>query len=639
MAIGNKLVRKQRVVDSLFKRKKKSLGEAKKKYVSLSNYLERANDKLEGQDDITDKDLKKLKSGNFQVDSKGKGTAGNVLTAILGIGAIGAVDMVTQLASKGKKFAGNMFGRVKGLFVKEGAEKTAKVGTDTAVKASKTVTREGLEAAGKVVTKEGTEQLAKKGTAKLLAKKLPLVGLVLGTTFAIDRAAKGDMAGAAMEFLSGAASTVPGWGTAASVAIDAGLIAKDVKDAVENEDKGETTTNANVSDQTSFSNVEPQSSMLELNKFDSAVNDFGKLLSENGEIRRTTNTTTSSDVTQVSNDSPPTDIPGSSGDSKSLADAAESLRGLNSNRAETDYGKNGCVWAVNQVYEQAGLTPPWGSSLWVPTAEQKMIDAGYTEVPINQRQAGDVMVMYDNHATDPQAHIGVVLENGNVLSNSSKNASLSWEASPEDYNAYYRNTGKIYRMPGATTVEPEKNTKNASTEISSTAKSVTTETPPTELAQLEPRENEIRKRVIPATSVRGKDRTVYERFDGEQWMQGTGETAKEYKYLFDQQEYLRSEQGQINNPNQGLMVNDRLVQPVRREETDTNLVSQYTSYNNPRTTLNSTTIVAMGGIPGSTKTPMVMQTGGGSQTAIVPESANAMMMRLSQQMLFHKLTS
>ena len=122
-------------------------------------------------------------------------------------------------------------------------------------------------------------------------------------------------------------------------------------------------------------------------------------------------------------------------------------------------------------------------------------------------------------------------------------------------------------------------------------------------------------------------------------MQGTGETAKEYKYLFDQQEYLRSEQGQINNPNQGLMVNDRLVQPVRREETDTNLVSQYTSYNNPRTTLNSTTIVAMGGIPGSTKTPMVMQTGGGSQTAIVPESANAMMMRLSQQMLFHKLTS
>ena len=99
MGIGNKLVRKQRVVDSLFKRKKKSLGEeSQKKYVSLSNYLERAsNDKLEDQDDIGDKDLKKLKSGNFQVDNKGKGTAGNVLTKSLYWCKKAAVDMVTQL--------------------------------------------------------------------------------------------------------------------------------------------------------------------------------------------------------------------------------------------------------------------------------------------------------------------------------------------------------------------------------------------------------------------------------------------------------------------------------------------------------------------------------------------------------------
>ena len=177
MAIGNKLVRKQRVVDSLFKRKKKSLGEAKKKYVSLSNYLERANDKLEGQDDIADKDLKKLKSGNFQVDNKGKGTAGNVLTGILGIGAIGAVDMVTQLASKGKKFAGNMFGRFKGLFVKEGAEKTAKVGTGTAVKASKTVTREGLEALVKRLPKREQNNLQRRVLLNFLLKNSLLLVL------------------------------------------------------------------------------------------------------------------------------------------------------------------------------------------------------------------------------------------------------------------------------------------------------------------------------------------------------------------------------------------------------------------------------------------------------------------------------
>ena len=46
--------------------------------------------------------------------------------------------------------------------------------------------------------------------------------------FAAQRAMAGDFAGAAMELASGAASTVPGLGTAASVAIDAALIAKDV---------------------------------------------------------------------------------------------------------------------------------------------------------------------------------------------------------------------------------------------------------------------------------------------------------------------------------------------------------------------------------------------------------------------------
>ena len=676
MAIGNKLVRKQRVVDSLFKRKKKSLGEAKKKYVSLSNYLERANDKLEGQDDIADKDLKKLKSGNFQVDNKGKGTAGNVLTAILGIGAIGAVDMVTQLASKGKKFAGNMFGRVKGLFVKEGAEKTAKVGTGTAVKASKTVTREGLEAAGKAVTKEGTEQLAKKGTAKLLAKKLPLVGLVLGTTFAIDRAAKGDMAGAAMEFLSGAASTVPGWGTAASVAIDAGLIAKDVKDAVDNEDKGQTTTNANVSNQTSFANVEPQSSMLELKKFDSAVDEFGKLFGRDGQIVRTSNTTTTtntatdSSTTQVSDGTASEDgtfntglktgkseFIGGSADyhidsqfksSLSMEEKVKMMDQLAAGYAAQ--GRNiefsnaavaNSIWDSNASYEdKAALLQRAFEAHQLP--RNRAIDAGgfnridyYAPlIKDSQETAGEGRFRDSVVGQD----ILIPTLGGNAVDYSSGgNYGAFVELKDKDGNIIFRTGhGDIRGAKSGTVTLPERTTKTEKTE----ATSVTTETPPTELSSLQPQpqENEIRKRVIPATSVRGKDKVVYERFDGERWMQGSGATAKEYKYLFEQQEYLRSEQGQINNPNQGLMVNDRLVQPVRREETDTNLVSQYTSYNNPRTTLNSTTIVAMGGIPGSTKTPMVMQTGG-SQTAIIPESANAMMMRLSQQMLFHKLTS
>ena len=63
---------------------------------------------------------------------------------------------------------------------------------------------------------------------KGLAKKIPLLGLGLGAVFAAQRAMAGDFTGAAMELASGAASTIPGLGTAASVAIDAALIAKDV---------------------------------------------------------------------------------------------------------------------------------------------------------------------------------------------------------------------------------------------------------------------------------------------------------------------------------------------------------------------------------------------------------------------------
>lgn len=67
-----------------------------------------------------------------------------------------------------------------------------------------------------------------KAAGKTILKKIPLIGLGAGLVFAAQRAMEGDFAGAGLEALSGAASTVPGIGTAASVAIDAGLIAKDM---------------------------------------------------------------------------------------------------------------------------------------------------------------------------------------------------------------------------------------------------------------------------------------------------------------------------------------------------------------------------------------------------------------------------
>ena len=57
------------------------------------------------------------------------------------------------------------------------------------------------------------------------------MGLGLGAVFAIDRMRKGDWGGALLELGSGAASMIPGVGTAISVGLDAGLVAKDINDA------------------------------------------------------------------------------------------------------------------------------------------------------------------------------------------------------------------------------------------------------------------------------------------------------------------------------------------------------------------------------------------------------------------------
>jgi hypothetical protein len=112
-----------------------------------------------------------------------------------------------------------------------------------------------------------------------------------------------------------------------------------------------------------------------------------------------------------------------------------------------DGGQNGCVYAVNKVFSKAGITPPWGSSLYVPDAEKSMIDAGWQQVPYGQQQPGDVFVMKDRKSP-PQAHIGVATDNKFILSNSSGKAAMSWSSTAQGYNSYYGGQGALYRMPG-----------------------------------------------------------------------------------------------------------------------------------------------------------------------------------------------
>jgi len=135
----------------------------------------------------------------------------------------GAVKTLKSIFKKG------LGGAAKRATIAVGGKKGAKILTKKIGKeGAEKIAKEGAEKVGKQIAKTGIKKAAKKGLGKAVAKKIPLLGLGLGAVFAAQRAMSGDFAGAAMELASGAASTVPGLGTAASIAIDAALIAKDV---------------------------------------------------------------------------------------------------------------------------------------------------------------------------------------------------------------------------------------------------------------------------------------------------------------------------------------------------------------------------------------------------------------------------
>jgi len=102
---------------------------------------------------------------------------------------------------------------------------------DMRFKANKSAVVGAEKAAVKGAEKAGVKGIAKlgaKGLGKAVLKKIPIVGALAGLGFALSRAASGDWTGAAMEVASGAAGSIPGIGTAASVGIDTALAARDM---------------------------------------------------------------------------------------------------------------------------------------------------------------------------------------------------------------------------------------------------------------------------------------------------------------------------------------------------------------------------------------------------------------------------
>ena len=111
----------------------------------------------------------------------------------------------------------------------EAAKPTAKVAETVAkpaTTAASTLAKEGAESATKLAGKEAAT-LGAKAVGKSILKKLPGIGFLVGLANAGQRAMDGDWVGAGLEVASGTASILPGAGTAASVALDATLAAKD----------------------------------------------------------------------------------------------------------------------------------------------------------------------------------------------------------------------------------------------------------------------------------------------------------------------------------------------------------------------------------------------------------------------------
>jgi hypothetical protein len=160
-------------------------------------------------------------------------------------------DLSTILGGRGKRMpkgrrrhpkAGKASG-LKGLLSKGGGKLKlvgGLLGAGGLLGGAGAVLEDGVETAGKAGGAKAGTKAAEKGLTKSVGKagakavgksalkKIPVIGALAGLGFAAGRAMDGDWLGAGGEALSGIASIVPGIGTAASVAIDAGLAARDI---------------------------------------------------------------------------------------------------------------------------------------------------------------------------------------------------------------------------------------------------------------------------------------------------------------------------------------------------------------------------------------------------------------------------
>lgn len=125
-----------------------------------------------------------------------------------------------------------------------------------------------------------------------------------------------------------------------------------------------------------------------------------------------------------------------------VANAASRARGMNT-RGGPGAGNNACVYAVNKVLRNAGLTPPWGNSNYVPSARAALARGAGTL--LSSPEPGAIAIFRDG-GSPPYAHIGIVQNDGSIISNSSSRGTFSWVASPGSYTSHYGQSPEYWRL-------------------------------------------------------------------------------------------------------------------------------------------------------------------------------------------------
>lgn len=110
-----------------------------------------------------------------------------------------------------------------------------------------------------------------------------------------------------------------------------------------------------------------------------------------------------------------------------------------STKAGPDRGKLACAWAVNNILEVVLGRRIGSNPNYVPSLETELLKVGGVIKP-GEVRPGDLVVASD------QSHIGVCIGNGRVVSNSSSNASFSWESNLNFDGFYGGGTSRIYRV-------------------------------------------------------------------------------------------------------------------------------------------------------------------------------------------------